>query len=153
MEARGNTLTCTHCGNTAIMDEYGLMHPKGEADVVFEDTVAWCAFQKRVLEEDLQAGRFRLEDAALLYQAGRGQASLWSRWGEGRVVLDESGLRYDGTQEGREVSKLFSAQATFALPCTPGRQFRDSQPHGAPVHPLCGQPQNSQIRDRHARRP
>lgn len=76
MEARGNTLTCTHCGNTAIMDEYGLMHPKGEADVVFEDTVAWCAFQKRVLEEDLQAGRFRLEDAALLYQAGRGQASL-----------------------------------------------------------------------------
>lgn len=81
MEARGNTLTCTHCGNTAIMDEYGLMHPKGEADVVFEDTVAWCAFQKRVLEEDLQAGRFRLGGRRSPLP-GRARASLaMSRWG------------------------------------------------------------------------
>lgn len=48
--------------------------------------------------------------------------------GEGRVVLDESGLRYDGTQEGREVSKLFSAQATFALPCTLGDNFEIPNP-------------------------
>lgn len=66
MKSSDYALFCTACGNTAIMDEYGLMKPKDGSCVVFETVSEWNDWQFEQLRPLVSAPDFRLDDHAVM---------------------------------------------------------------------------------------
>jgi 1-acyl-sn-glycerol-3-phosphate acyltransferase len=100
MLSSGNRLYCRHCGNAAIMDEYGFMHPENNNCVVFEDTIKWMDWQRervqnRVVEEDFMiistVKELRIADTV---------TGPYRKAGRGELVLNHGGLTFKGLIDG-----------------------------------------------------
>ena len=53
MDSKKDKLFCTNCGNTAIVDKYGLINPQSEKDVVYPDMVIWRKWQNSILCKEI----------------------------------------------------------------------------------------------------
>jgi hypothetical protein len=112
----GDTVCCSACENTAVLDEYGRFHPQKPGDIVFDSVSEWVRAQRREIEKELDRGTFLLEASCFL-QLHKGSKTLkHTNSGEGTVRFNEEGICYEGTMEEENVSLFFPSDVLFKLP-------------------------------------
>ncbi len=52
------TMSCTKCGNSVVMDDYGLLQAKTDNDICFENEALWYKYQKEELTKELEDPNF-----------------------------------------------------------------------------------------------
>jgi 1-acyl-sn-glycerol-3-phosphate acyltransferase len=102
MESNGHAIVCHNCGNGAEMDEFGMLHPLKDGDVVFEDTVGWVAFEREEARSTLLSeGAIRRE--ATLFWASEAHPRF-RECGEGVTSLTTESIGFDGVKDGKPFS-------------------------------------------------
>lgn len=93
--SENNKIICQHCGNEAMMDEYGHLHKVKEDDVIFETPFEWYHFERSLIAEKLRNNSFIIEDDAELYMP-KDLYSPYSYVGSGHIVMKKDKLTYYG---------------------------------------------------------
>ncbi len=101
MRAKGNRLVCNHCGNTALMDEYGFLAAATADDVAFQTPPEWYAWQKDGYRLSFGAGCVHSEPCKLFRISDAGK---YLPAGEGIFDLSRDMFTYKGTCDGREIA-------------------------------------------------
>ena len=104
MKSEGNKLWCTECGNGMTLKDTYEMVPLDDSCVIPGTQTEWFNMQRRVIREEVRAEDFRLEADVKLgmlpdFENLKEQKTS-EIVGEGRLVLDRSGLTYTGTKKG-----------------------------------------------------
>jgi len=89
------TLFCKLCGNTAIIDLYGFLHPQSETSVVFDTVTKWNRWQISELSVTVQSANYVLEEEAEMMISEN--ESPYKLSGSGLIRLDLSGFNFEGT--------------------------------------------------------
>jgi hypothetical protein len=119
----GDTVSCSACGNTAVLDEYGRFSPRKPDDIVLGSVSEWVKAQRNAIEGELERGKFLLEAPCFL-QLHKGKKTLkHTNSGEGTVRLTEEGISYEGTRDREDVRLFFPADSLFKLPYDSLRDF------------------------------
>lgn len=121
MRSKGERLTCSACGNEAVMDVYGLLAPKDPDCVVFEDAAAWNAWQRAEMARVCAAPDFAMESRVRLRISDLEQP--FRDAGEGRIRLDRGGLRFEGTADGKPLSQTFPLPGILGISADYGENF------------------------------
>ena len=106
MKTKGNTIYCTNCGNGGtLLDTYELV-PFDDQCVLFDTQTEWFNWQREVVKQEVKNPDFRLEERVQLgtldtYKPLKDQKTS-NIVGEGRLVLDKTGLTYTGTRDGQD---------------------------------------------------
>ena len=104
MEANKNELYCTQCGNTAVMNEYGLFEKKDESSVIFDTPTAWYRFQNEELNKQLVKPGYYISELADVFTFTPKGAPIPS--GKGRITLSMAGFHYEGILKGEDAEIL-----------------------------------------------
>lgn len=123
ISTKGNLMTCSRCNNTVKMNEYGFLEPVGHDCVMFQNEVEWYNYEKSVLKEEILKGGFRLEgNFTLTCNVEDGNWEL-EEVGQGKVVLTNDEMYYEGTFKGQTVLKKFPLENLIQLPFDAGSRF------------------------------
>jgi 1-acyl-sn-glycerol-3-phosphate acyltransferase len=106
MLSKGNRLYCKSCGNAALMDEYGFMHPGNENCVIFEDTVKWMAWQKKRTQNRVMDEEFTITSKVKELRIADSLTGPYRKAGSGELVLHHGGLTLKGLIDG-EFKEMF----------------------------------------------
>ena len=93
---------CEECGNSGHMDSYGIIHPSGEKDIVFDTPVKWNKWQEEWMNSEILKEDFNITLNITNVKKGIELGKGFSDSGKGIVVLDNSGLKFNGTLENEE---------------------------------------------------
>ena len=115
----GNVLECRHCGNKAIMDQYGFFHPENENSVVFETVHDWNAWQRESFLKDQKD--VSIEAGARMYVFSDESSSMYS--GRGKVSLNKDAISFNGVLLTTKVSKSFALSGILGISARYGRYF------------------------------
>lgn len=103
MTTEGNKIFCKACGNGATLkDTYELVAFDGS--VIPETQTEWFNMQREIIKEQVKDENYRLEEKVKLGMLP--EYSLLKKEdtsnivGEGNIILDRTGLTYDGTKDG-----------------------------------------------------
>ncbi|MBO7344622.1 MAG: 1-acyl-sn-glycerol-3-phosphate acyltransferase [Clostridia bacterium] len=104
MKGEGNKFYCTACGNgMTLTDTYDFV-PLTENDVIPETQTEWFNKQREVIKEEVKNENFCLKEKVKLgnlpevgYLKNQKTSEIV---GEGEIVLDRTGLTYNGTRNG-----------------------------------------------------
>jgi hypothetical protein len=120
MQTKGRKVYCEKCGFEREMgDRYEFTNP-----VPFENFAKWYEWQTEEMHKELQANPdYKLQDSVQLFHSCKGGKTILSKAGEGVCVLDESGLTYIGTDNGKEVEKHFPLTELYRLLFGAGENF------------------------------
>lgn len=121
METSGTSLYCKACGNTAVMDTYGFLHPVDGTSVIFKNTRDWNDWQIEDLAPYVSKDCFSLEDEAELFISE--QESPYLLAGDGIIKLDHKGFTFIGTHLGSPVEKLFPISGVLGISSDYGTNF------------------------------
>lgn len=100
MRAKKNRLFCEHCGNAAVMDEYGFLSPAKEGDVVFQTPPEWYAWQKDQYRTSFARDSVYREACNLFCISDSGK---YLPAGAGTFSLSQDVFQYRGGCDGREI--------------------------------------------------
>lgn len=114
MHSQKDVIECTACHNKARMDAYGLLHPGGEGDVIFDDPVKWTAFERAMASRDLKQ-HGKLAQEVDLY-VGHEKTRTFARCGKGMFTLTMAEMRYDGCKDGKPFTFALPNERVVALP-------------------------------------
>jgi 1-acyl-sn-glycerol-3-phosphate acyltransferase len=112
MQTKGDTIVCLACQNGARMDEFGLLHPLNDNDVIFDDPVQWVAFEREMAHRLLLEGGMQ-QEAALFSPTDNARLE---RCGEGVLAITTDTLRFDGQKNGEPFHWSMSTARLSALP-------------------------------------
>lgn len=122
-ETKDDTLTCTVCGNEAILDEYGFLHSVWHADGAHETVSKWVRWQQACIREDARAGRFFLTSPVEIRVNDAAKKQKHISAGKGTLTLDPKGFCYQGTLRGEDVTLNFPIEGIFKCPFRAGNDF------------------------------
>ncbi len=117
MDAQGDTIRCTACGNGATVNEYYDLIPLDSRCVIPQTVSHWYALQrekakKQVADADFEfSGRVKVGVLPKYKRLTKGETSIIA--GAGTLRLSRAGLVYDGTLHGKPFS------FTLAVECVP----------------------------------
>ena len=94
-KGNGNAIVCSKCGNTAIMNVYGLLDKAKEEDVIFDDLKKWTSWEKQEVMDQLKKGDFHMQLKADLYKVF--DDTTFARTGDGMVTITSTEIIYEGT--------------------------------------------------------
>lgn len=120
---KGNTMTCTRCNNTVQMNQYGILEPIGHDCVMFQNEAEWYRFEKDVIKEEVLKGNYHLEGNFTLTCNIKESEWELEEVGQGKVVLTNDELYYEGTFKGEIVLKKFPLEKLIQLPFDAGVRF------------------------------
>jgi DNA-directed RNA polymerase subunit RPC12/RpoP len=122
LETKNNTIYCSSCGNTAVMDRFAKLRPE-PGSAVPESVDKWYKEQvlheMRSLKEDMEpikanvSVRMPLKDGMGIEPCGTGV--LW---------LDPKGWHYDGELSGEGVNLFFPIDSVPVMPFDPHDNFQ-----------------------------
>ncbi len=118
--AEKRTLTCSHCGmQTSIDSRYAFVDHQP-----FENFANWYEWQtEQTRQEVLSDPAYKLESVVELRHASIDGKQLTRHAGEGRCVLDKTGLTYWGTEDGKEIEKHFPLTQIYRVLFGAGEDF------------------------------
>ncbi|MCQ2529271.1 MAG: 1-acyl-sn-glycerol-3-phosphate acyltransferase [Saccharofermentans sp.] len=94
-KGNGNAIVCSKCGNTAIMNVYGLLDKAKEEDVIFDDLKKWTSWEKQEVMDQLKKGDFHMQLKAELHKVF--DDTTFARTGDGTVTITSTEIIYEGT--------------------------------------------------------
>ena len=120
LSTKGRTITCSHCGMTATLDDrYGF-----EGDKPFENFQKWYEWQnEQLLLQIEQDPDFELSShVGLWHQSPSGRTQL-VQTGEGVCTFGRDGLTYVGTDGEEQITKHFPLSQIYRLLFGAGEDF------------------------------
>ncbi len=124
MTTVGEELTCKHCGNTLVLNEYYDLLPKTEEDVMpYTSIDDWYKHQRKAVQEEVKAP-FCYEYECVAYDLHDDKICKETFYpcGEGKITLTNEGLRYKGTRHGEEVDLTFDIKGLTSYIFTPNQE-------------------------------
>jgi DNA-directed RNA polymerase subunit RPC12/RpoP len=115
MRTQRNRLWCTSCGNTALMNEYGLLQPADDDCIIFETPTAWSRWQMQYYRQQVNSQAFSYSEPAYLVKISK--YGKYVKVGGGTAEINIDHFSYRGTYKGLEVSWEVknNLSAVFAL--------------------------------------
>ena len=121
IEANGNTIKCTKCGNGATQDDYFDFHPFDDTCKIPVSPSAWFAVQRMKIIDDIRKNpdysfttHVKIGDLPL-YKRIKNNKDITIPCGEGDLTFDHSGIHYVGTRHGEEWKFDGSYEQYFSL--------------------------------------
>lgn len=90
-----NAIVCNKCGNTAVMNVYGLLEKSKEDDVIHDDLKKWTSWEKSEVMEQLHNGDFHMQLDAELHKVF--DDTTFAKTGAGKVTITSTEIIYEGT--------------------------------------------------------
>jgi hypothetical protein len=120
MAASGDTIRCTACGNGARMNDFYAFEPFGPDCVIPVSPSKWVEEERASVIREIRADPgFRFEEEVELgYLPPHSyvpKSSTSVRCGGGRIVIDHSGISFEGTRLGSEWSFRLGYDQVFSL--------------------------------------
>ena len=104
MRAKGNRLVCNHCGNTALMDEYGFLAAATADDVAFQTPPEWYALAKGRIPPFVRRGLCLQRTPANSFGFPMQANICWQE--KAYSTLSRDTFTYKGTCDGHEIACL-----------------------------------------------
>ena len=122
METKGNTIHCTSCGNSAVIDRTAALTPTTGS--VMPDSIhgwfgAQAQYETQFLHEDMKPIVLRVK-VRVPSDIPKGEMTH----GEGTLRLDPKGWHYDGTLAGEDAALFFPIDTVPAAPCDYNDNFQ-----------------------------
>jgi len=102
MQTHRNRLWCTSCGNSALMNEYGLLQPADNNCIIFETPTEWSRWQMEYYKQQVKLPNFSYSEPAFLVKISK--HGKYKKVGSGIAEINIDRFRYCGTYNGTEVS-------------------------------------------------
>jgi len=115
------TLFCTSCGNTAVMDDFGFLHPRDEQSAIYPTTRDWNEWQIQDMAPSVSLDSFFLEEEADLYISE--QDTPYQLAGKGSIRLDRAGFTFHGTFLDKTVERTFQLAGILGISSDYGSNF------------------------------
>lgn len=112
MSSKGNTLKCNCCGREYTLDR------RYRIDGEFTTIKEWCDYEKRCLSQ-LES----LSAPVILYHSSKSGKEMLEEVGCGQCVLDINGLKYQGTDSGEQIEKVFPLKQIYRILFGAGEDF------------------------------
>jgi hypothetical protein len=110
----GNELHCTQCGYKMRQNSYGFFEAV-EKDLVFDNPADWHRYEKKAVEQELDAGAaLPFVTACDLYQTVKGRHG-YVACGEGVLTLDRDGLLFEGKKKDEPFRLMTSFDQQFSV--------------------------------------
>lgn len=100
---KGNSICCSECNNSFILDEYYRFHKANEDCVGFNDIREWYLFQKETERNRVQDPDFEMKCHVILKQPVK-KTEMFSYVGEGNAQISREGFSYIGKKNGEDFS-------------------------------------------------
>lgn len=123
MRATGTELSCCGCGNTAVVDQYGLLQPLDDTCVVFDDPVEWTAWQRENMSAMLHDKDFCLQAVVKDLRVADKYYGAYRSCGRGLMVLRREGLYFHGEVAGQMTDKFFPIEMVPTVSTEFGHDF------------------------------
>jgi len=101
MHTKRNRLWCASCGNTALMNEYGLLQPADSNSVIFETPSEWSRWQMQCYRLQVGLPAFSYSEPAYLVKISK--HGKYKKVGSGRAGINIDHFFYSGTYLGIDV--------------------------------------------------
>ena len=123
MDAQGNYIKCTHCGNGATMDDYYDFHPFNKECVIPETPTKWVREERQAIIDEIRKDpnySFSVKcKVGILPKDHWVDKSVTSEIvGEGIYTIDHKGVHFIGTKEGKEFKFDLDYKAVWTYPMT-----------------------------------
>jgi transcription elongation factor Elf1 len=116
-----NILECQSCGNTALMDKHGFLHPLDESCKVFEFVCDWNAWQKEDFDRDFENGEIIIKDEAQMLVSYHHEP--FKLLGKGMIELNNQRFLFDGHLGSQTVIKEFPLSGILGISAEYGVYF------------------------------
>ena len=120
LETKNRTVKCQKCGLTVeIDDRYSF-----KGDFKFKNFSQWFDWQEEQTKNYILSNPdFKLEQKVELRHASTNGKGLTRLSGSGKCVLDKNGLRYTGTEDGKQIEKFFPLSEIYRVLFGAGEDF------------------------------
>ncbi len=113
-EVVGRTMSCSKCGNSVEMDEYGFLQPKTSDDVCFDDEAKWYDYQKRELAKELEDPSFSYSCKVKMSNNLKNEKNL-EYVNDGVITLTNSRFYYESGDYLKEFNYDLLVQLPFSI--------------------------------------
>ena len=104
MKGEGDTIKCTNCGNGAEVNEYYDLVPFDDTCVIPETPRVWYDLERKNVYREILDEKFELREKVKLGALPRYEYLKKQKTseivGEGELILNRRGLRYQGSKDG-----------------------------------------------------
>jgi len=101
MRTQHNRLWCASCGNTALMNEYGLLQPADSSCIIFETPSQWSRWQMHCYRQQVRLPEFSYSEPVFLIKISK--HGRYAKVGTGIAEINIYRFCYHGTYNGIEV--------------------------------------------------
>ena len=108
------TMTCTKCGNSVVMDDYGLIHGKTNDDVYFENEALWYRYQKEEFTKELADPNFSYSCKVRMSNNLKNEKKL-EFVNEGVITLTNNRFYYESDNYVKEFNYDLLVQLPFSI--------------------------------------
>lgn len=119
IQTNGRKVYCTNCDFSVKMDN----RYKFNENPYFENFQQWYDYQVEITKNEIEKGDYKLESKVQLMHSAKKRNHQLRLAGEGICTLDESGLRYVGTDDGKQIDKFFPLDTIYRLLFGAGEDF------------------------------
>lgn len=113
-----NMISCTSCGNTVIMDQYGFLNPRTKEDVCFKYPYEWYKYQKKLIKEEIKNKSVYVSNDVILRLYSEEKHTMVDA-GLGKLVLTNNEFYYEGVEFGKNIHKDFDLEHIVQTPFSP----------------------------------
>lgn len=118
LKTNKNIITCSECGMNVEVDNRYQLH-----GIKFKNIAEWYDWQTEEIKNQVKSENFKLESKVTLKHLSKDGKKCTRYAGEGVCVLDKAGLKYIGTQDGKEIEKFFEMDCIYRILFGAGEDF------------------------------
>ncbi|MDR1906022.1 MAG: 1-acyl-sn-glycerol-3-phosphate acyltransferase [Clostridiales bacterium] len=93
IKSKRNTLVCSECGNSAIVDRYGNITAADKDSIVFDRIDRWADYEKEDIKKQVQSGGFCLTEKTIQHRINSATHRP-EKVAEGRLTLTAEGIAF-----------------------------------------------------------
>lgn len=123
MVSKNNRFYCSMCGNSALMDEYGLLHPESSSCIIFEDAPKWLNWQRQRAYKRVQNLNFSITSKVIKLRIADCFTGPYYNSGSGDLLLNPEGLIFKGTINSHYQELFFPLQVLSSISSEFGSNF------------------------------
>lgn len=109
-----NEMSCTKCGNSVVMDEYGLLHGASQKDVCFENEALWYKYQKNEFAKEMANPNFSYSCKVRMSNNLKNEKKL-EYVSDGTITLTNERFYYESDEYLKEFNYDMLIQLPFSI--------------------------------------
>lgn len=119
----GHYFWCEECGNKIYLDQYGLMNPASDNNIMFENEEEWYKWENNLLLNEIKNNNLHIENEMTMYRNYNDEWKM-EEFATGKLTLTNETFIFDGKDlNGNQYHKEFALERIFQLPWKPNSHF------------------------------